>query len=381
MPFTASVISAKDWGARPPKEWPAQTIPRYIVIHHTATFNPPRDFSRGTVEGGKAFARSIQRTHMVEFGWNDSGHNFLNTTAGILLEGRQGSLDAVKRGRCVRSAHAGSDTGNESPGIENEGDFTTYQMNTQQWNSLVELCASICSSCKIDPDNIRGHRDFSPTSCPGNWLYGQLPRLRQEVKKRLGSAPDYLREGASGEEVKELQQRLKDKGFNPGPIDGIFGPSTLQAVISFQKYNDLDPDGIVGPLTWEALRKSTPTQNDTPVITLDLLNTYLFYRGLPHQNYAVKWLQGQLTQPILDEFAQRWRDNPSDSFPPIQEGETGTKIEQLQRVLQQNGYNPGPIDGVFGPMTKVAVIAFQKAKNLEPNGIVDEQTWTILNRA
>jgi peptidoglycan hydrolase-like protein with peptidoglycan-binding domain len=131
----------------------------------------------------------------------------------------------------------------------------------------------------------------------------------------------------------------------------------------------------------EALKKSTPTQNETPVITLDLLNTYLFYRGLPHQNYAIKWLQGQLTQPILDEFAQRWRDNPSDSFPPIKEGETGTKIEQLQRVLQQNGYNPGLIDGIFGPMTKAAVIAFQKAKNLEPNGIVDEQTWTILNRA
>ena len=71
MPFTASVISAQEWGARPPKQWPEETRPQYIVIHHTDTPNPPRDLSRGTSAGGREFARSIQRTHVSDFGWND----------------------------------------------------------------------------------------------------------------------------------------------------------------------------------------------------------------------------------------------------------------------------------------------------------------------
>lgn len=381
MSFTASVISAKDWGARPPKQWSEITRPQYVVIHHTATPNSPNDVSDGTLAGAKNFAKSIQKAHMDGFGWVDSGHNFLNTTGGVLLEGRQGSLTAVKQGRCVRSAHAGTTKGNESPGIENEGTFTTYQMNAQQWNSLVDLCASICSSCKIDPDNIKGHRDFTQTQCPGDWLYRQLPRLRTEVRKRLDpSYQDYLREGATGPKVKELQQLLKAKGFNPGPIDGVFGSGTLKAVISFQKFNGLDADGVVGPLTWKALT-STPTQKAAPPTTVNMLDTYKYYRGLPHQDQAIEWLQGKISNEVLAEFSQKWRNTPSEPFLPLQEGAIGPEVQQLQELLQKQGFNPGSIDGIFGAGTKAAVIAFQKSKEMYADGIVGDKTWTTLSLA
>ncbi len=381
MPFTANVISAKEWGARPPKEWPDETRPQYIVVHHTDTPNAPRDVSRGTLAGAKEFARSIQRTHMSEFGWNDSGHNFLNTTGGVLLEGRQGSLNAVKRGRCVRSAHAGNTKANESPGIENEGNFMTNQMNATQWKSLVELCVSLCSSCKINPDNIKGHRDFSPTDCPGNWLYSQLPRLRQEVRKRLDpSTDDYLREGSTGPKVTELQQLLKAKGFNPGPIDGVFGAGTIKAVISFQKFNGLEADGVVGPQTWKLL-SAAPTPKEPPSPKVDLLDTYMFYRSLPHQIKAIEWLQGQVSKQVLEQFAQKWSDRPLQlaSFVPLDEGAVSPQVKQLQQSLQQQGFYSGSVDGDFGPATKAAVIAFQKSKGIDTDGIVGEKTWTALN--
>lgn len=381
MSFTASVISAKEWGAKPPKQWSPETRPQYIVIHHTATPNSPNDLSKGTVEGAKNFARSLQKAHMDGFGWADSGHNFLNTTGGVLLEGRNGSLDSIKRGRCVRSAHAGNAKGNESPGIENEGTFITYQMSAKQWNSLVELCASICSSCKIDPDNIKGHRDFSPTQCPGDWLYSQLPRLRQEVRKRLDpSIEDYLKEGSTGPKVKELQQLLKAKGFNPGPIDGIFGSGTTQAVISFQKFNGLKADGIAGPTVWKALTTTpTPKPEQPTVSAVTLLETYKFYRGLPHQDQAIAWLQGKVAPDVLAEFAQKWRNQPSQPFLPLQEGAIGPEVKQLQQRLQQQGFNPGSADGVFGSGTKAAVIAYQKTKGITADGIVGDKTWTTLN--
>ena len=270
MPFTATVIPTQDWGARSPRNKAARTNPKYIVIHHTASQNPPHHPSQGTEAGAKKYAHKIQNYHMDVNGWSDSGHNFLNTTAGILLEGRHGTLDAVKQGQCVQSAHAARQGGrlaggNQSPGIENEGTFMTYQMEAQQWNSLVKLCVALCESCKIKPANIKGHRDFSVTLCPGDWLYAQLPKLRREVADQLGTDSNNLDNddgegitrdlqfGSQGLDVVRLQKRLAEKGFDPGDLDGIFGDNTRAAVVAFQRAMGLYVDGIVGPQTRAAL--------------------------------------------------------------------------------------------------------------------------------
>ena len=62
-----------------------------------------------------------------------------------------------------------------------------------------------------------------------------------------------LKQGAKGGEVKEVQRRLKEKGFYKGSVDGVFGPGTREAVIAFQKKNGLKADGIVGKATYKAL--------------------------------------------------------------------------------------------------------------------------------
>ncbi|MBP1467958.1 peptidoglycan-binding protein [Candidatus Chloroploca sp. M-50] len=53
--------------------------------------------------------------------------------------------------------------------------------------------------------------------------------------------------------VIELQTMLANRGFDPGPIDGIYGPATEAAVRAFQQANNLAVDGIVGAHTWAAL--------------------------------------------------------------------------------------------------------------------------------
>src|SRR5438132_13693335 len=62
-----------------------------------------------------------------------------------------------------------------------------------------------------------------------------------------------LRQGSSGPEVTELQQKLKDLGFDPNGVDGNFGPGTRDAVITFQQRKGLQADGIAGPATLAAL--------------------------------------------------------------------------------------------------------------------------------
>lgn len=67
-----------------------------------------------------------------------------------------------------------------------------------------------------------------------------------------------LRRGARGNEVRELQRLLLGWGYNPGPIDGVFGAKTEQAVLQFQRDHGLTRDGIVGPITWRALQSQLP---------------------------------------------------------------------------------------------------------------------------
>lgn len=62
-----------------------------------------------------------------------------------------------------------------------------------------------------------------------------------------------MRSGASGEHVKALQEKLAAAGFNPGPVDGEFGPQTEAAVRAFQQAKGLEVDGVVGAQTWGAL--------------------------------------------------------------------------------------------------------------------------------
>ena len=73
-----------------------------------------------------------------------------------------------------------------------------------------------------------------------------------------------VRRGSKGTEVAWVQSVLAELGYDLGPsgIDGDFGKRTEDAVIAFQKSHGLNPDGVVGPLTYEALENETPLVKD-----------------------------------------------------------------------------------------------------------------------
>jgi len=73
--------------------------------------------------------------------------------------------------------------------------------------------------------------------------------------------------GSRGASVTKLQQLLKNEGFDPGPIDGIFGSRTQAAVKGFQEEVDLVVDGIVGIRTWTALGVNCGTTPTCPAGT------------------------------------------------------------------------------------------------------------------
>ena len=59
--------------------------------------------------------------------------------------------------------------------------------------------------------------------------------------------------GSRGDEVRQIQTKLKRWGYYNGNVDGIFGSQTLEAVKYFQRKNGLTVDGIAGPATLKAM--------------------------------------------------------------------------------------------------------------------------------
>ena len=72
-----------------------------------------------------------------------------------------------------------------------------------------------------------------------------------------------LKRGSSGDKVTQLQQKLKNWGYYSGSVDGVYGWQTESAVKSFQKKNNLTPDGVAGEKTLNAMGITSSSQGPT----------------------------------------------------------------------------------------------------------------------
>jgi len=68
----------------------------------------------------------------------------------------------------------------------------------------------------------------------------------------------------TGQDVRDVQNRLVELGYAPGDLDGTYGPATAGAIRAFQRDRNLEIDGVVGPTTRAALATSGTVPQATP---------------------------------------------------------------------------------------------------------------------
>ena len=83
-------------------------------------------------------------------------------------------------------------------------------------------------------------------------LLGSVTACQNRHIKEHESSQVLSRLGSRGEEVRKIQQKLKNWGYYSGGVDGIYGTQTQNAVKSFQRKNGLTADGIAGKDTLNA---------------------------------------------------------------------------------------------------------------------------------
>ena len=138
--------------------------------------------------------------------------------------------------------------------------------------------------------------------------------------------------GSAGPEVLDVQRRLAGAGLTcDDDPPGEFGDATRRAVRVFQQERGLSADGVVGDETWSALVEAGYQLGDR-----------LLY----------------LTRPYL----------------------RGDDVLELQRRLNQLGFDSGYTDGVFGPQTADAIREFQLNVGSKVDGIAGPRTHDALMR-
>ena len=211
----------------------------------------------------------------------------------------------------------------------------------------------------------------------------------------------------------DIQTFLSCNGFNPGPIDGLSGSRTNNAIITFQKSVGLTPDGIIGPATKQAMRAYSTVSftftgsgwghgvglsqygakgltelgasfcsNTSSCTSTEVVNYYF-------KDTTVKSLSEiSLSSPDIATnnnalwvgLARNARSInlttlPSSSPPMLSICQDGlSDVAGVQGFLTSKGFEPGPVDGAFGDKTSNALKNYQASVGLSQSGSIDTET-------
>lgn len=164
-----------------------------------------------------------------------------------------------------------------------------------------------------------------PTSTPAPT---KTPRPSSGSSNSSSSDDGRISKGARGSSVRKMQNRLAELGYPVGKVDGVFGNDTLLAVHLFQ-------------------------------CAINYTERSYASASMLKKLYAKD-------APVYDPYA------------PLKNGDKGTDVLLMQTRLHDLGYDPGKLDGKYGPNTVAAVAQFQSVALLVVTGDADQNTLIAL---
>jgi peptidoglycan hydrolase-like protein with peptidoglycan-binding domain len=160
----------------------------------------------------------------------------------------------------------------------------------------------------------------------------EKPRPAEPAKPKA-----IMASGSTGDQVRELQHRLRQLEWFSGTITGSYGQATAEGVTGFQEKRDLQQTGEVDQRTWSRLT-------------------------------------GMTRKPSSDEMHNKVVAGPAI----MKSGAEGEKVRNLQARLKQLDWFEGEVTGVYGSITATSVRGFQGKRALPETGEVDQSTWDKL---
>ncbi len=161
--------------------------------------------------------------------------------------------DVNAEGRVLKMGTSGGDVAALQAGL--------YSLGYLAANNSDGIFGSLTMSAVIDLQGKHG------LACDGIAGPATLAAMNNELAAKAAavqtnsSQPNVLKKGMTGDNILNLQKKLKSLGYYADSLDGVFGSGTLLAVIDFQATNGLTADGIAGPQTLQMMQNSPVTAN------------------------------------------------------------------------------------------------------------------------
>jgi len=217
-----------------------------VVIHHTT----------GPSDGPWGRVRGHDRYHVHTKGWDSIAYNWLvSGVTGEIFEGRGWKRGAATRGwnsKTISVAYIG-DSDVELTDTGKDAILAVVGAVRERYGSHLW---------------VKSHKDFSPTTCPGENLTAWVDAGMRTEDQPTSSAIDWagilkyiviagqkhtpIKRGSTGEWVALAQKRLNDRGADL-KVDGIYGRKSVDACKKWQKQFAVKADGVIDSNTWRLL--------------------------------------------------------------------------------------------------------------------------------
>ncbi len=152
------IIPVTEWGGTPPPfTLPEHQISRITIHHGGVTFTADQDVN--------AYLKHLQTWSRSEKGWMDIPYHYLIDLQGRIYEGRDLRYPGDTNTQYDPTGHAL---------ICLIGNYEEQEPNETQLHAIAWLCARLSKKYQIPLTQIKAHKDYTKTACPGKHLYAAL---------------------------------------------------------------------------------------------------------------------------------------------------------------------------------------------------------------
>ena len=211
---------------------------------------------------------------------------------------------------------------------------------------------------KVDQQNMTVHRWFASKACPGDYLYNRHSEIATKVNAQLDA--------------------LENTGKPEEPVAPA-APAKIEKndILNFtgtKQYSSSTATSGVSAKQGRVKITAIATGAKHPYHARSVDTNGNFISGV----YG--WVDAADLKAIEKAPVQTTKPTqPSQAVRTVKRGDTGSDVKTLQTKLKNLGYTLGTPDGIFGPNTEKATIAFQKDNGLDADGICGPLTWAKLD--
>src|SRR6266568_2194309 len=223
----------------------------------------------------------------------------------------------------------------------------TFDDELEQAVQLFQDSTGLMQTGVVDADTWLALEQHAPAMAHAGAHSGHGEHAAAHHEEAQTSHYQTLHKGVSGDWVVYLQQQMQDRGYWHGAVDGAFDDELENAVGVLQEHCGLPRTGVVDLETWHTIEQ------------------------LPHY---------QPEQHAEHDTDQHAETATGGSHPTLRKGVSSEWVVYLQQVMQHVGQWSGEANGTFDDALETAVMRMQDAHGLMQTGVVDADTWALLDR-